>query len=259
MEMKCRHCGASLGLEDLTCPHCGMPNEAARRHASDMMRYSRDYQETKEEVTRSAQKAGRVAARAVLLLVLIIANIVVFFFAGNVYSLKHSMAERNNKRHAKEYMQTMEDYLANEDYLGFYNFCQAHEIRGYEKPYEAYSQIVGICRDYMYLYTGIGNMIFPAEYDEVVTGYQADSFYDSLDSFYKQTEKEMIEERAYNEDPKEVLAVAEGVTNQLNGLLTTYLGLTEEEVKSLPEMAKTKRNLLLEEHLQEAFGKEVEE
>lgn len=45
--MKCEFCGGTLSLENEYCPHCGRPNEHARKHIEDMRHYDSVYEETK--------------------------------------------------------------------------------------------------------------------------------------------------------------------------------------------------------------------
>lgn len=258
MQLKCRHCGASLGLEDLVCPHCGMPNEEAKKHAEEMRRYSIDYAETKESVTRSAKRTGRIAAHAIILVLVLIADMIVFFLAGNSYSLRREMEVRKAGRNHAKYTDTMSGYLDNNDYLGFYAFCKANNINGYDSPYEIYGQSISMCREYRYIYSDIAQMIFPADYYNDVTEYSAKNFYESLDRFYKISTPEYIKENSYKTDDTVSLKTAEGLRKQINALLKAYLHLEEEEVEALPSLSLSKRNLILEEHILKQFGNNTE-
>ena len=253
--MKCKYCGADVGLEDLVCSHCGMPNEEARKHAQDMQRYSRDYERTKTEVSRSAKKAGRLAAHGIILGLVIVANILVYSLLSNSYSLQRDWQVRKAEKNFQTHQAMMDEYLDKQDYLGFSAYCQASYIDGYSSKYRDYEQSVRMCRQYRYVYADMAKMVFASDKDaDSIAGYRAESFYDTLDTLYKLITPEYIEEHTYKADTAVSLRTAEGIRKQLNGMLTAFLHLTDEEIESLPAMTKTKRDMLLEEHILEVLG-----
>ena len=253
--MKCKYCGADVGLEDLVCQHCGMPNEEARRHAQDMQRFSRDYAQTKSEVAQSARKAGRLAAHAIVLGLVVIANIIVFSLVRNAWSLQRSMQVRKAEKNYETHIRAMDEYLEGQDYLGLSAYCQASHIDGYSTVFREYELPIRMSRQYTYLYGSLAQMIFPSVYEQERAGsYHTESFYDSLDTLYKMMTPAYIEDYSYQTDTKLSFAAAEGIRRQVDGLLTAFLDLDGDQVQSLPGLSKTQRNLILEEHILAAFG-----
>ena len=54
--MKCKYCGGNLTLEQAYCPHCGRPNEEAAQHVKDMEHYKSNFEDTKSDVYKVAEK-----------------------------------------------------------------------------------------------------------------------------------------------------------------------------------------------------------
>ena len=62
--MKCKHCGAEIGLEENYCRYCGQPNDQALRHTQDMTNYHRRYAATETAVVSRTKRYSQIILRA---------------------------------------------------------------------------------------------------------------------------------------------------------------------------------------------------
>ncbi len=246
--LKCKYCGNNLSLEDVYCPYCGKKNEEAKKHARDMQRYQAEFEETKDEVYSTTRSYGVLYARIILMVILAAGIIAAAVIATHSYSFRRLRQEKDAVRNAAAYTQEMDELLEQEDYLKFSEFCQAHNISAYAKGYEKYELIITAARQYEYFYGNLAEIIYAGESRTI--DYVVESMADNLDYFYRNTTGERMEQDYWkNFDEDQTRAAFEGMNAQVDQLLQTYLGLTEEEADSMRTLSKSRRSLLIEEHL----------
>ena len=100
--MKCKHCGAEIGLEENYCRYCGQPNDQALRHTQDMTNYHRRYAATETAVVSRTKRYSQIILRAALILVILIATIVMYLVAENAYSIPETIRRREANRNPKK-------------------------------------------------------------------------------------------------------------------------------------------------------------
>ena len=82
----CESCKREIGPEELKCPYCGADNPFALQHAQNMEQFGVRYEDTRNEVIRSAKKTGVLAKKAAILAVLIIGIIITNLISSYNYA-----------------------------------------------------------------------------------------------------------------------------------------------------------------------------
>lgn len=251
--LKCRYCGNNLSLEDVYCPFCGKKNEEAKKHASDMRRYQREFEETREEVYTTTKTYGVLYARIILMVILAAGIIASLVIASNSYSFRRARLERDAARNIEKYSQEMDQLLAEEDYLKFSEFCNFKEISSYTDGYEKYEYIISAASQFEYIYASLAEITYSGENHTL--NYVIESLGDNLDYFYEYTSEERLERDYRQEYDAELTKQAfAGMEAQTAQLLKTYLGLSDEEAEEFRGMTKARRSLVIEEHVTQIRG-----
>ena len=246
--MKCEHCGGNLTLEMVACPYCGKENPHAKQHISDMKKYQGDFSNTRSEVYSVVNRYSGIAVRAVVIAILLVAILVVGVVGSESYSIKRALEQANSAKHVEEYKEIMDAFLAEEDYLSFKAFCEAHYIDGYEDSYTEYRPIISATTQYSvicYYLMGIATAEEKEEQERIL-GYMSDS----IEYFYKYMDIDQFRyyEGAVCEENEQML---HRIEENMQVLFRTYLGLSAEEAASLSELSHAKRMVLIEEKLYE--------
>ena len=205
-----------------------------------------DKKGTQAEVYSVTKKYAGITVRFIIIAVLIILIVLFAFISSNSYSIKRTINGSTSSRNINKYMQTMDDYLMNQDYLAFYAFCEKHYISTYTDNYKDYSCLIYAASRYTFIYENI--MKFTKFDDSNSLENQITLISDQLDDFYdiwndNDTNFYSVGESKKNE--KYALEIQE----QIHALLVAYCGLTPEDVKELPYMTNAKRSLLIEERM----------
>ena len=244
--MKCEHCGGNLTLEDVACPYCGKENPHAKQHISDMKRYNSDFSNTRREVYSVVNKYSGITVRAVVIVLLLIAIVVAGVVCSESYSIKRHMEQTNSAKHVEEYMEIMDTYLAEEDYLSFKAFCDAHYIEGFDDSYTKYRPIILTVNQYSIICYHLMRIATAENREE--QGRFLGYMYDSIEYFYKYMD---IEQFQYYEGAvcQENVQLLQKIEENMQVLFRTYLGLSAEEAAGFAELSQAKRMVLIEERL----------
>ena len=139
--MKCKYCSGEIGLEDRYCPYCGKPNEEAIRHFTDMAEYQERYESTEESVVGAAKRYGQIIPRAVAVLLLVIAAVVMGVISKNTYGLPEMMRRRAAEKDPAAASAVMDGYISERDYISLASYFDYYGIRTYDSPFKAYSDL----------------------------------------------------------------------------------------------------------------------
>lgn len=249
--MKCEYCGGNLSLEALKCPHCGRINKHAQQHVSDMNRYHGEFEETQSDVYAVTHNYAGIAARAAVIVGLLILIVILLVIAGESYSIRSDFMERRADKRYEEYSAIMDQYLAEENYQAFYAFCEREYIEGYDNNYESYTPVLRASRNYKYLYDAIMEF-YTNKQNPKAEEYRLESGKENLmnymENFYDILDMKHYEyyEGADSDKNREILQRME---ENVKVLLYTYCNLTEEDLAEWGSMSKAKRIVLLEERI----------
>ncbi len=248
--MKCENCGGNLSLEDLNCPYCGTINKHAQQHIRDMKRYHGEFQDTKKDVYATAKKYTGITVRALIIAALLVLSIVLAIIGSESYSIRRHILEKRAEHNYEQYSVIMDTYLENEEYIAFHAFVEANAIYGYDTPYEKYVPVMRVSNQYMYLYDyimGMHTKIYQNKDKESIER-QVGYLSEQLNDFYQALNMENYEYIKDGASLQNKAAIAQMEQN-VNVLLQTYCGLTNEDVAGLKELSEAKRMVLLEERI----------
>ena len=248
--MKCEYCNGILSLEDEVCPHCGRPNRHAEKHIEEMRRYAGEFEKTRRYVQDKTSGYTEAVVRVIILAVLAVLSLVFFIAGRNAWEIMWKAEQIGAERHFEEYSRILDEYLEEEDYLMFNAFCEERGIRSYDSAYEEkYGEIIYACSCYASAYEYVYEyaLLEDAENMEHAAEYAGDM----LDYFYGLYRNEDFRHTGGRDEPEEYRKVLDSMERKLKQILTAYCGVTAEEAAMLPEMSKAKRNMFLEERLEE--------
>ena len=252
--MKCKNCGGEIRLEDMYCPYCGSPNEEAHRHAVDMQKYRREFQQTKEDVIERAGTQSRRAVRFAAVAFLIVAIAVNVFLQMNSYALFRVWEDSVRKKNAPAYTAKIEEYLEAEDYLGFASFCSNKNLSMYDETFQKYYVPYRLASDYSYAVMELMQLTNHSRYSGV--GHIVKYTSEAVQTFYEDMDPEKYTYYE-NYDSPFVQKHLENMTEEMEALCTAYLNMTQEEAKSLRSASRGKRVLLIERGLDQYAEEEA--
>lgn len=241
--MKCKYCGGNITLETEYCPYCGKTNEHAQKHAADMKTYQRVYESTRNGVQDAAHKYTGATIRLIIIAVLVIMIVVLFILGAKSYDFRRMWIEHRSEKNSKQNMETMDEYLENEEFLAFTAFCEENYIYTYDTVFEKYTPAERVSRYYRYVYEDIMRIACPPEYAD--QEFVLESLSENLEYFY--TSMDMKEYEYYDIDTELNQRAIAAMEEKTELLLHVYCGLTEEEAMSMRTMSKAKRAVMLEE------------
>ena len=246
--MKCEHCGGNLTLEASVCPHCGRENPHAKQHISDMKKYQGAFADTRSDVYSVVRSYSGITVRAVIIAVLLVAIVAAGVICSEAYSIHRNMEQSNSEKHIQEYMERMDAYLEEEDYLSFQSFCEVHYIDGYDDGYEKYRPIIATVGPYSTICYYLMGFATAKDRDEQerILGYMSDS----IEYFYNHMD---MEEYEYYEGAvcEENIRIMQRMEENILVMLQAYCGLSKEDVENFGELSQAKRIVLIEERLDE--------
>lgn len=245
--MKCKYCGGNLDLEHKFCPHCGRPNELAQQHIRDMEKYRGEFDRTQQDVYRHASRWSGIAARAIILAVIVVMFFIMAFVTQNAWSIKSEHMTKSANRHYAEYSAQLDKYLENMDYRGFSSFLDYHQIDTYDPTYNKYYGLEWPADSYGSILKNIMNIVMPTSYGAYERQYEYLS--EDLDRFYQYTAPSFYGDY-HPVDEKFVKPHWDRMEQTINDVLITYLGFSKEEAWELRNLSKPKRALLLEEKIE---------
>ena len=245
--MKCKYCGAEVGLEENFCSYCGKPNEQALRHTQDMASYHRRYAATEAAVVRKTRHFSQIILRAVLILVILIATIVMYAVTESAYSLPEAMRRRDAEKNPERTIAALDSYLEARDYLGFSTYLEYNGIRTHGTDFEAYSEIA-ICADYYKDFVLRMERLFLHADQEAWLKYNASSdirwLCQSLDDFLYEYNR--VQQR---EESGRFLSYIEDMQQTMKGMLRVYLGIGDAEFEEFLALSENRKAAYVEEVL----------
>lgn len=255
--MKCEYCMGTLSLEDENCPHCGRPNKHAKQHIRDMQRFQGEFEDTKKYVYAETGKYTGIAVRVVIIAILLVLCLAALIIGAMAWDIQRGIKRAGADRKYATYSKIMDEYLEDENYLEFNQFCLTKGISYYEGAYsEDYRLVIQLCSNYASAYDSLYSYITFDENNNLEQ--QVDMTSNSLDYFYKYY---LNENNFYTDlygESERYEQAAEVMKYNIECILITYCGFSEEEAKSMPELSKTKRAVLLEEKLEARVKNEQE-
>ena len=249
--MKCRYCGGEIPLEAAVCPYCGRPNEEARQHAEDMRHFRKEFQKTSDEVKEKAARAGKRSVRILISALLIAGGLVFIILGSHAYDFAYRARARKAEKNAAVNIEKAAEYLKNGEYAVFASFAHEKKI-SYTDAFEEYDYCYRMAYSYKNFEQDLIKIVFPGRYG--AGSYALRNCTDDLHDFYRSLK---ADEYLWNREPNDLeKETAAALRKNVEALLVTYLGLTEEEAAGMEDLSEANRALLLERGLARYDGEE---
>lgn len=248
--MKCRYCNGEIGLEQKFCPYCGRPNEESQRHSRDMERFSSRYSETEATVISKADRYARAVPRAILIILLLIASVVMYFVSENTYQIPENTRRRAAEKDPAAMCAVLDGYLEEGDYIAFASCFSFNGLRTYNSPFENYSDIYWCADNYktfvldvekLYLHGNRENWLKYSASDDIRYLCQ------TLESFIETYERGKRDA----EDPQHIVYL-DDMRDNIMDMLHVYFGIDESEAESFLAMTDNRKASYMEEVLLDA-------
>lgn len=243
--MNCPYCGGTLTLEDLFCPHCGKPNAEGQNHAEDMKKYQDEFSSAKQEVYEKTGRFTGIAVKAVILAILVALSILFLLIASNSYSINDLIRKSRADRKYNEYSKILDSYIEDEDYLGLDAFAESKNLYCSSGKYTKYYSIRRACGNYSLIYEYI--FILSSGNEDYIPTYTISSLSDYLTYQYELADQDF----SYYDgcDTTENKEIVQKITDRVNLLLKTYLGLSDEELQTFCKASSSRKTIMLEDKL----------
>ena len=243
--MKCNSCGAEIGLTDTVCPYCGRTLTETAGYRADMDYYKADSERTKKKAGAIFAKNAPLVISAAIMIVLLIADIVLYYVADRAFLFRTEAVRRESVRQYETCLQTMQEYLDDGDYTGFVAFKEVHEIAEWDAPYEDMRLLCEIAQEYASLVSAVEEvtMFGPEaswhrpESDIRDCHRQIGYFYSTFDDALSRIDEDPYKDYIYDMRAKADL------------ILEVYLGLDENGRKEYFASSDIKQEAYLEEVL----------
>lgn len=239
-----------MSLEDEFCPHCGKPNEFAAKHVSDMAHYKEEFDKTEKEVVGNARKISDLAVRIVIIAILSAVIIVSLIAAHSAYYIANVTKGRISNANSKKNISQMNEYLDNGQYLEFEEFVDANQIRMYDDKYSEYYRISRLTKSYEQIFLYVSDIKTDTKLSISSTSKadNAENLARVVAEYYKYRNEAVDKDDMYYSDIYE--KHAENMDKDISGMLITYIGLTQDEVKGLSSASTGSIMTEIESHLE---------
>lgn len=256
--MKCEFCAGNLNINDERCPHCDAVNPFYEAHREDMRRIKHSVSKTEEEVIKTTKKYTSsslyIAVISVLLLLVVICTLVL----ANMHSINYEIQRSQNYKKAGEYLPIVEDLAKNGDYPDLRAFMFYRYEYSRDNPLKPYTALENVSSSYTSALGHIAALVNnndnrkdPEEIAKDIDKCLGDIYAERFERSVSRSD-----DPAYAPDK---LAIMDDVVEQLNALMVTYLGTSEEKLKEFPQMTSLNRTIYLSEIIRENYFNEEEE
>ncbi len=245
--MKCPYCGGEVGLEERLCPYCGRPNDQAQRHHQDMAHFKRKFAATEAAVVGTAERYAQAVPRIAVILLMLIASIAMWVVSANLYSYPESTRRRAAEKNPQPVIEKLEGYLADRDYMSFSSYFEYNDLRTYDTPFEAYSELRWCASYYQEFMLRAENLFLQGDRENWIkysASYDVQRFCQALDDFLEYADR--AEQECENEDR---LACLKDMRSNVTDVLKVYLGVGEDEMENFLALSENRKAARLEEVL----------
>ncbi|MBR6308347.1 MAG: zinc ribbon domain-containing protein [Lachnospiraceae bacterium] len=236
--MKCQSCGANLQIDNAFCPYCGAANPVAKKHREDMKRYANDYKKTKEEVVGNTRKFNKRTFRITAIAVTIAAIAGVILFSAVAESAGRQMYRDHRRQNAEKYFEEVISLIEDCDYIKLDTLARAKGVKSTnDKSMREYYSAENLATEYSYVFSDIMRNLT----DESLSQSELTTVGSEVYRFYKY----------YNAGPETenetVVRFFENCKRDMGLLLTTYVGISEDDAGNLENMSEGQIQVLIEE------------
>lgn len=248
--MKCKYCGAEVGLEENYCKYCGRPNEQAVRHAQDMASYHRHFAATEAAVVNKTNRYRQIVLRIALIFTLVILTLVMYAVANHAYSIPETLRRRAAEKDPALTVSRLDAYLDARDYMSFVSYMDYCDLRTFGSAPEAfskYSRLHSCAYYYQDFVLRMESLLLHTDREDWQK-YNADSdirwLCQAMDDFISDYNRTSLD----GEDPFSA-PYLEDMYQTMMEMLHVYLGIDESEREGFLSLSLTKKAAVVEEVL----------
>lgn len=243
--MKCSNCGNNLTLEQAFCPYCGTKNIQAQKHAMEMERYSKSFEETQKDVLENSKHFKALTIKCTIIAILGLLIVLTIMALQNNYEIRRFFTEKTLKRDYEKYAGQMQKYEEERKYLEIREYMNQNDLE-YSDLFREYTSVYNVSSAYytymMYLHLLIrdnpSDSHNDSEYIERIASAIQTIQNATVEDSYKQ-KYGMLEEPH--------LSFINDMKLEIQSVTQAFFNLSDEEAASIWEMSEAHRTVLLEE------------
>ena len=247
--MKCPNCNGVLGLEDEVCPYCGTPNAMAAQHQADMAHYREEYQRTQNDVIAKTSAMQSHGSWLVILVVLLVAFVVGIVLNVNAWDIGYMIRESNVEANTEQNNAAMDAYLEQGDYGQFLGYYDAYDV--YLGNNYAYSGVHSAAAAYVDLLSYVSDI-----HNERSHSFSDNRISDTCTYLAHDLNRIFTVEQDYSYDldrylPADKKVYVDDIRERARVIAQAYFGLSDEDIREIPNMSESKLAKLIEEGIAE--------
>jgi len=240
--MKCRNCGAEVGLLDEVCPYCGSDNIESAGHRAKHKFYQKKSEETVEKADRKLSSNKALITGSIILVFLIIGVITMSIAADKTEYMDLDIAHSETLKNVESFKGSLNGYLEAGDYIAFHDFFKGHHIYETDPEYEEYKLILTLSGEYRYAMNNMEQLLMygegnthDKESDIRMCRLYISTFYTRYG--FAEDDLEGYKYREYAEDMK----------HKLDTAMKIYFGLDDKGLEEYLASSENKQTLFIEE------------
>ena len=245
--MKCQYCGANLTIDDEVCSFCGSANAFATKHRKEMHRFTREFNRTKSDVLTKSRDHSKWVAKITLIAVLVALNLLVLFAVGNSYEIEEFIVARKAESNYFLHKAKLDEYEENRQYIAFTDYFSQNQLY-YSDMFDEYRAVSDVCGQYASIYRYMMEIVTQEDTDYYTHEQRLEYIADQIEYVYMYSEKDDYDrEEQYTEEHQ---ACMDDAVAQVEALIQTYFGVSDEDMSGFRELSKARRQILMEEGLE---------
>lgn len=244
--MKCQHCGANLTIDDEVCSFCGSANPFAAKHRREMRRFTNEFNRTKTDVLKESRHHSKWAAKITLIAVMVALNLIIWFAIGNSYEIEDFFMRQKVEGEYFKHKAALDEYEENRQFIAFEYYYNENDLYCSDM-FDEYRVVSNVCSQYMSAYTYLMNIVTKDETDYYSHEDYLEYLSEQLEYLYDFASKDEYDDpNWYKPIHQECMYAA---VKQMEDLIQTYLGVSDEDIANFSEMSTARRQIIMEEGL----------
>ncbi len=243
--MKCNYCGGEIGLEEKTCPYCGMLNDQAVQHHQNMTHFRERFDRAEKNVARKAWRYSQAVPRFLIIVLLLLGTAATILISENAYSFPDASRRRAAMKNPAQTKAVLDAYLDSGDYLSFSSYMEYCNIRTYGTEFSEYRNVDNCAYDYKDFVISLEKLFLHGDQDKWLrysASFDIRRLCEALEDFTDSMT------RAKEDDDEELhMANIEEMNSNMKGMLRVFLGITDEHYEDFLAMTDNHKAAYIEE------------
>ncbi|MGN0130958.1 MAG: hypothetical protein ACI4AA_00800 [Lachnospiraceae bacterium] len=254
--MKCEFCGANIDIESEVCPFCGMKKSQFEKHRKDMGRYSRAFHATRDTVVEENRKFSSKAASITIISILIVAILILLIGILQCYDIHKAVLTSKLMRNSDTYISKLDEYESSGNFEAFASYYEENSLyyADDKSPYSQYQLLYYMSSNYSDALQSLFYLRYPVEANSTSQSRQIEYFltyYEYFQNYYNDYMDSTESTYYYDKGcfSEKHMASAESMWQNMNHLIISYLGVSEDQIEDFQNANTAHRTIMLEETL----------